>query len=400
MSQIKILQLSDLHLISSKVKDPQIILNALWKDLENFKGIDMILFTGDLVMGGDSQESFDKAYEIFIAPLLEKTGVRNENFFIVPGNHEVQLNAIDDILESGLKSALSNRDTVNKFIDKQIETKFRQIERFDHFYDFKTKVIGSGHARTINRMYSTHVVNKKGINIGIACLNSAWRAAGKGGDNDNGKMMIGERQVHECLNDLQECDIKIAMHHHPLDWLTEDDKNHCEDVLFREFDFDFCGHLHHSNLKMIRSLEDEIVVIQGGSLYKGRSHYNGYSVLSIDTQAQQSTLYLRTYFDSRNKFAKAIDRCDDGQLTIPLKGKLFNNHVEEIPPLASTQNGNTMSVEIKEIVGGIENIGETIAINTDFEEDELPKGNNKMNLKIEKVTSIRNAAKHIKIKEK
>jgi predicted MPP superfamily phosphohydrolase len=395
MSEIKILQLSDLHLVSSNTKDPQIILNALWRDLENFKGIDFILFTGDLVMGGDSKESFDKAYEIFIAPLLEKTKVKKENFFLVPGNHEVQLKAVDDILESGLKSALTDRDSVNKFIDKQIESEFRQIERLGHFYDFKIRVIGSGEAVTINKLYSTHVVAKNGIKIGIACLNSAWRANGKGG---NGEMLIGERQVYECLNDIQECDIKIAMHHHPLDWLTEDDKYHTEEVLFREFDFTFCGHLHHANLNMIRNLENEIVVIQGGSLFKGRSHHNGYSVLSIDPKKGQGTLYLRTYFDASNKFTKAVDRCEEGQLTIPLKGEKLNINVDKNQMLASPQNVNIMTVNIGKISGKT-NVGETIAVNTEFKEEELPKSQNEFDLKIGEVNGPVNAGKHIKIKE-
>ena len=59
MPEIKILQLSDLHLDSSQTKDLQIILNALWKDLDSFSGIDFILFTGDLVKVGDKKDDFD-----------------------------------------------------------------------------------------------------------------------------------------------------------------------------------------------------------------------------------------------------------------------------------------------------------------------------------------------------
>ncbi len=328
MAEIKILQMSDLHLDSLHTKDPQIILNALWKDLDNFKGIDFILFTGDLVKGGDSKDNFKKAFQILVEPLLNKTNVSKDNFFIVPGNHDVQLSAVDDIIEKGLEKILVNRDALNFFIDSQIENGFRHIERFEHFNDFKTNVIGTEHAVTFNKLFSTHVVEKNSTRIGIACLNSAWRTTGKGGDHDNGRMLIGERQVYECLEDIGDCDIKIAIHHHPLDWLTEDDKNDIESVLFREFDFIFCGHLHRANLEMVKSLEDKIVVIQGGSLYIGRSHYNGYSVLYFDTQESKGTLHLRTYFDGRNKFDKAVDRCPDGEIPIVIKKEKFNRTVE------------------------------------------------------------------------
>ena len=321
MSEIKILQLSDLHLDSSNTKDPQIILNALWKDLDNFKGIDLILFTGDLVRAGDTKESFDKAFRTFIEPLLNNTNVNKDNFFLVPGNHEVQLKAVNRYLEKGLEKELVDTKSINSFIDDEIENGFINIERLDHYNDFKTNVIGSSHVVTSNKLYSTHVVEKNSTKIGIACLNSAWRSAGKGGSHDNGKMLIGERQVYECLQDIGNCDIKIAIHHHPLDWLTEEDKNDTEEILFREFDFIFCGHLHQSNLKNIKNLESEIVIIQGGSLYQGRSHYNGYSVLSIDAQKGKGILYLRTYFDGRKKFDKAFDRCENGEISIGIKKK-------------------------------------------------------------------------------
>lgn len=399
MTEIKILQLSDLHLDSSKIKDPQIILNALWKDLDNFKGIDFILFTGDLVKAGDNKDSFEKALQIFIEPLLNKTNVNKDNFFLVPGNHEIQVKAVDDIIEAGLSATLIDRDSLNSFLDKQIEQGFRRIERLEHFYEFKKNKIGTGHEITFNKLFSTHIVEKNSTTIGIACLNSAWRAAGKGGDHDNGKMLIGERQVHECLQDIKDCHIKIALHHHPLDWLTEDDKNHTEDILFREFDFIFCGHLHRGNIRMIKGLEDEVVVIQGGSLYKGRSHYNGYCVLSIDTQKGKGTLHLRTYFDGRNGFDRAIDRCPQGEVKIRLHDDRPGKDKKQEEKEMQTNTKSDMNVTVG-TVGGDAKIAQRYAKNAEFKKDESPEENSNMKVKVTEIKGNLTLAKNMKENER
>jgi len=245
MTEIKILHLSDLHYDSSKPKDTQIILNALWKDLDNFKGIDFILFSGDLVKAGDKKDEFEKAFQTFIKPLLEKTRLNISDFFITPGNHDIQMSKIDEIIEEGLKSKLKDRESVNEFLDRQIDEGFKHIERLENFNGFKTR-FKTPYAVTSNKLFTTYSIQKKNVKIGIACLNTCWRATGAPDDGDRGKLLIGERQIDAALTDIKNCDIKIALYHHPLDCLTEYDQGDAERWLSKEFDFLFCGHIHNS----------------------------------------------------------------------------------------------------------------------------------------------------------
>ncbi len=316
-SEIKILHLSDLHYNSSKPKDTEIVLDALWKDLDNFKDIDFILFSGDLVKAGDKKGDFEKAFQALIKPLLTKTNLTMDDFFLVPGNHDVQMSRIKRVIELGLKGLLKDRDSLNAFLDEEMKNDFENIERLEHFNEFKTW-FKAGHTVTSNKLFSTHIIKKKNVEIGIACLNSTWRAIGRG-SHDKGELLIGERQIDEALKDIKDCDIKIAVYHHALDWLTEYDLGDVKKILSREFDFLFCGHLHDPNLELVQSFQNKAVLIQGGSLNNGRSYYNGYSSLCFDVQKGKGIIYLRSYFDDRRMFDKAVDKCENGEMEINTK---------------------------------------------------------------------------------
>jgi predicted phosphodiesterase len=320
-SEIKILHLSDLHYDSSNPNDTQIILNALWKDLENFPGIDFILFSGDLVKIGDKKEDFEKAFQVFIVPLFEKTQLNIGNFFISPGNHDIQRSGIDAILEEGLKVKLKDRDSLNAFLDAEKLNGYKHIERLDHFNDFKNRFKAS-HTVASNKLYSTHIIKKKNIKIGIACLNTAWRATGSG-SQEKGQLLLGERQIDDSSSDIKDCDIKIGVYHHSLDWLMEYDLGNTKKRLSRGFDFLFCGHIHDPNLELVQNFQNKTLLTQCGSLNSGRIYYNGYSVVSLNVQNGTGKIKLRTYFDNRREFDKSIDACKKGELDIRIKMKNF-----------------------------------------------------------------------------
>ncbi len=364
-SEINILHLSDLHYDSSKPKDTQIVLDALWKDLDHFPNIDLILFTGDLVKIGDKKDDFKRAYEVFIDPLLQKTKLTRNEFFIVPGNHDMQMKAIDSITEEGLRTALIDRETLNAFLDKEIEKDFPHIERLDHFNAFKSQ-FHSTHTITSNKLFSTHILQKNSAKIGIACLNSSWRATGKADGYDNGKLLIGERQIYDAFQDIKDCNIKIALFHHALDWLSEYDLGDAKKMLYREFDLIFCGHLHDPNLELVQNFGNQTLLIQSGCLYKGRSYYIGYSAFQLDVQKAEGTIYLRTYFDDRHEFDRALNKCKDGQVSVKLIRK---NGDDENESNSSEKKGSKMKVKIGKVGGGVI-IGEEIAINTEIKNDE------------------------------
>jgi predicted phosphodiesterase len=370
MSEIKILHLSDLHYDSSKPKDTEIILNALWKDLDNFRDIDFILFSGDLVKSGDKKEDFEKAFQVFIVPLLEKTKLNIGDFFIAPGNHDIQRSKIDNYLEEGLKAKLKDRESLNKFLDEEKMNGYEHIERIDHFNDFKTR-FNTEYTITSNKLFSTHFIKKKNIKIGIACLNTVWRATGRG-SQEKGQLLIGERQIDDTASAIKDCDIKIGLYHHSLDWLTEYDLGDAKRRLSKEFDLLFCGHLHDSNLELVQNFNNSSALIQGGSINSGRSFYNGYSVLCLNVQKSEGTIYLRSYFDDRRAFDKAINKCECGEMPVNIKKQKFDKKVFIKGALLDDYEPEKGKINVKlGKVGRDVIIGKKIAIDTKIEFDNL-----------------------------
>lgn len=344
MPKIRMLHLSDLHLDSSNLKDIEIVLDALWKDLTNFPDIDFILFSGDLVRAADKSDDFEKAYQIFLSPLLQQCQLTPDEFFIVPGNHDVQRSSIDDITELGLEAKLKCNSSLNAFMDKEMEGDFPHIERLDNYNKFIAGKFGKKYAVTSNKLFSTHKIELDKTTVGIACLSSSWRATGKGNQHDYGKLIIGERQIDSSYNDIKECNLRIALYHHPLDWLMEFDRRSAGIILPKQFDFLLYGHLHAPRPQLAHYFYEKVVFIQGGCLYQDRDYYNGYSIIDVDLQKGVATIHLRSYYDDRREFDKAVNICPEGKQLIGLNSQKITTGLDEsIGESRSIDNNGTNS---------------------------------------------------------
>lgn len=144
-AKLTILHLSDLHYSAEKRSDLQIIIGALLKDIQNLsaEGInpDIIIFTGDLVHPGSEETLFAEAKKDFIDPLLEVSNVLPENFFLVPGNHDINqpLALSPGYVEAGLSQSLTSVQTVNDFIDQTLEehaAHHAALSRLDNYENF------------------------------------------------------------------------------------------------------------------------------------------------------------------------------------------------------------------------------------------------------------------------
>ncbi len=322
MSRLNFLHLSDLHYDSENIQDSKIILENLWSDIDLMKKekgpIDFIIFSGDLVKKGGNKEEFSNANEYFIKPLLERTNLTYNEFFLVPGNHDIEKDKVNDIFEKGDVFALNNRDILNLFIDDMDKpSNYIKFERLSNFYYFYQS-INSKYKVEFNILYATYNFEKNGIKIGIACLNSSWRATGKSDNFDHGKLLLGERQIDKALKDIKDCDIKIAVFHHPLSWLSPFDSKDINRRLIHDYNILCIGHSHDPEIELVDIISDRLIISQAGALYQDRKLYNGYSYFSYDVGDNNTlTVFLRSYFDSRRTFDRGIDRIKDGE-------KVFN----------------------------------------------------------------------------
>ena len=100
---IRILHISDFHYERKHKGEYGFLIKKLCAEVAN-KDIDLIVFSGDLTYNGKSEKDYNDVSEMLLTPLLEATKLSANQFLIVPGNHDVDLEKeIDVIIEKNGK---------------------------------------------------------------------------------------------------------------------------------------------------------------------------------------------------------------------------------------------------------------------------------------------------------
>ena len=94
---LRILHLSDLHLVKEHPAMDTLLmyLNRSMDEIQKDRGIDLVIFTGDLIdkggaSFGDINTAFKKFEEVVITPILEKLKLSKDRFVFIPGNHDTE----------------------------------------------------------------------------------------------------------------------------------------------------------------------------------------------------------------------------------------------------------------------------------------------------------------------
>lgn len=313
--------MSDLHISKKNLKDIKIVLDALWKDVTSIEAsFDYVLFSGDLIYHGNQGRDveYGLAKTEFLDVLSAKTGVPKEKIIIAPGNHEMNRDCIDRFIDADLSDKFKSREEVNEVIDN-LDKRMPLFGRVADFNEFRKEfTFDNPNIIRDTLLGSSYVFEQEGAKIGVACMNTAW--ASYGGDEDYGKLLLGERQVDEAIADIKACDIKIALFHHPIDWLKLFDKNSVYQRLITEFDLILYGHMHMPDGKQLICNDHSAVLLQCASLFLGRA-YNGYTVIKVDLDTRNVDVYFREYFEGvRRVFGEALRIAPNGHECFTLKG--------------------------------------------------------------------------------
>ncbi|WP_312082891.1 metallophosphoesterase [Epilithonimonas hominis] len=262
---IRILHLTDFHLNKRTLKD----WNDFYKkaffekldDLQKEKTIDLVAFTGDLIdkggidfkTEGDTLSPATKGFNIFqkeiIEEILKKLNLEIDRFIICPGNHDINRFADDEFDENGMKATLTSTEKVIDFIDKSNENEsFKRIERIKEYKNFESELYKDVSLNKIHSMFKFSLVREiNGIKVGISSLNSSWRCYG---DDDFQNILLGETQLNDNLKFIQDCEVKIALIHHQLDWLCSFEKKTIKSHIQKDYDLILSGHVHEHQSDM------------------------------------------------------------------------------------------------------------------------------------------------------
>ncbi|MGU9811909.1 metallophosphoesterase [Pseudomonas sp. LF052] len=296
---MRLLHISDLHVTTNA--DHSRIINALCKDIalaDKDKKIDAILCTGDIANKGNTSKSAIEAQETVIRKIINSVN-SPVTFLSCPGNHDANLKDRDD-LYSSIYTNITTPEHANNLVESLIskgDTPF--LGHMRGYVELSRKIDPSTYSG--NMLFTTKKIKIDSVQVGISSLNSTWRTAG-GGSQDRNNLYVGERQIEISHEEINDCDIKIAMMHHTLDWLAPEEKNKIQRVLSTNFDLLLCGHNHNNSATQTTSTLGNLLISNTGCIYESRDHYNGYSIIDINSNENTLKIEAREYYSQRDEF--------------------------------------------------------------------------------------------------
>lgn len=296
---MRFLHISDLHITDSA--DHRRTVDALCRDLENItsqKEIDAILCTGDIANRGDTSEIAIGLQEKTINKII--SSIRNKTHFICcPGNHDINLKARKEIYKSIFESTNSS-EKANTLVESTTTSPDLQVwAHLSGYIELSKKINPESYKNNI--LYTTQKLTIGNKSVGIASLNSTWRTFG-GGEIDRNNLYLGERQVEYAIKEIEDCDFKIALMHHTLEWLTPEEAIKIRRLFSENFDALLCGHNHNNNAGQTISTLGNLLVSNTGCIYESREHFNGYSIIEVIEDESIFRVEAREYYSQRNEF--------------------------------------------------------------------------------------------------
>ncbi|WP_186728983.1 metallophosphoesterase family protein [Sphingomonas panacisoli] len=320
MAALTVLHLSDFHFSLKKWPDASLIIDGLIVDLKeqakaNWRA-DIAIFSGDLFQAGGADMPVAAFEKDVLSPVLAAAGLTFDELFICPGNHDIDREWVraNQPIQAGLLTQLGSRDELNKFADQQLATPSDAYwGRLEAYSAYKQKFAASHRVEStpFSDVYKFTTASK--VSVGIACFNTAWLSTGEEGDIDRGKLLLPERAIHAAAKTLTDCAIKIAVHHHPLDYLADFCRFDARALLFKNFNVICYGHMHQAMPLMTRSSIGENVSSEAGALYTWRQYYNGYCFIRVDTDARTTTFKHRKWLDSPAYKFGAAEELSNGE---------------------------------------------------------------------------------------
>jgi hypothetical protein len=311
---IRILHISDLHLEKEELSNPKRnIIDALIEDIGNFINDNTIfIFTGDLVDKGgigfsDRDLAFNNFENLFITPILTKYETLKGKVFLVPGNHDIFRDKIDGITEQGLKASLVDSIETNNFIE-QNRSSYKHLERLEDYKkwekDFYAKYNPDANVSNFENTFKLEI---KENTVGITCLNSSWLCKD---DSDKNNLLLGKNQIENSLKEIQSCQIKLAVMHHPLEFFKDFDKEESQNLLYSQYDALFTGHVHKLSSSYTQDLFGNIFISIANSSIgdhpKEREYVNGYTIVDLYPN-EKIEVHYRKYIEVKNCFVPNTD---------------------------------------------------------------------------------------------
>jgi hypothetical protein len=143
-------------------------------------------------------------------------------------------------------------------------------------------------------------------------------------------VIVGERQIHEPLDEISQSDLRIAVLHHSQDWLEYFGGERVWSRLWRECNFILHGYGRVPKATAEHDIGGDCVIIPAGAsserrIAKDPSHINSYNLVHLDLEIGRGIVFLRRWNDEMMKWVRyEIDdkTRPEGKFTLYLPGHM------------------------------------------------------------------------------
>ncbi len=295
-----ILHISDLHVTASS-HDQEAVLHSLYGRIDEIvkegTSIDLVAFSGDLTTRGIFTEEIRRKVVAFFESIQMGTKLGKRSIVICPGNHDANLSKLSMFSKKGLE-AICCRDESNSFVD---HPGGEALQQFEEFKNLLAEILGT--SPYAHPLYYTRTVRLKELEIGVAVFNTAWRCRGLSENKDYGHLLVGVNQVELALKELSSCRFKMAVMHHPVNWLAPFEQQYVNRALSANFQLVLSGHNHSPDAHSIADGHSVSLTSNAGCLYQSRDYFNGFSIIRANFRTGVYEIQGNEYFRERGIFS-------------------------------------------------------------------------------------------------
>jgi predicted MPP superfamily phosphohydrolase len=299
---LTLVQISDIHFRSdyTNINRAKKLLIDLQTELPKGERA-LLLITGDIAHTGTSNE-----YESFMQNFLFDSIDMFSGIVMCPGNHDIERHLNDHDLIDRIAKDKAKLYLYDKSGRLNLECPFME-SNLPNYESFERLITSP----TIRNFYGSRHEFPEAT---IVSLNTAWLSRRREHeDTDRGYLRVEKPVVEYFSQGSEPSKLKIAILHHPLDWITEDSRQDVENVLTSNFDLVLSGHCHSPSAVCGTFTGGECFMHQAPSVQtKDGRGSNAYSIIRIAQEEKRIQVRYRTYSVTQDKFIEGSDICNNG----------------------------------------------------------------------------------------
>ena len=239
---------------------------------------DLIFFTGDLTFS-KKKDQFELTRDFF-TKLLDITEVEPDRLFLVPGNHDLDRSRL-----GAMSSSVGPQGAAG------LEDYFAFASSLDR--SFVSRLLDRSPQLQAHLPYVAQLKRNE-RSIAVLGLNTAWMSEEEGDIPGIDRELAG-REIDAALSQLGDAGVRIALLHHPLEYLSRREMGGSVQRLLESCDFILHSHQGKGNPVLPMTMGPGAVVINGGSHPFIPDHPNSYNWVRVGFDQARVTIHLRRH---------------------------------------------------------------------------------------------------------